>query len=254
MKRKAYAKVNIFLKIAGKRDNYHTLASRFALVYKLFDIISFEKTNKGGFDIIGDFSCELKSNTIYKAYLQVKDYEGVEEFFKIFSVKVEKNIPEFAGLGGGSSDAASFLLMVNEYCNLNLSKDDLCKIALKVGADVPFFIYEYSSANVTGIGEIVEKFDEEILDIDTFTPKIKCDTGKIFTIFREKYYKEISQEEAKRLMSMKSLEILKELDISSANDLYQSALQSDERLKQYEKENYYFSGSGSSFFKVNNNE
>ncbi len=253
MKRKAYAKVNIFLKIAGKRNEYHTLVSRFALVYKLFDIIFFEKTNKGEFDIIGDFSCELKSNTIYKAYLQVKDYEGVEEFFKAYSVKVQKNIPEFAGLGGGSSDAASFLLMVNEYCNLNLSKDDLCKIALKVGADVPFFIYEYSSANVRGIGEIVEKFDEEILDIDTFTPKIKCDTAKIFTLFRQKYYKEISKEEENRLLSMKSLDILKELDIYSANDLYESAINSNEELKKYEKKDWYFSGSGSSFFKVNNN-
>ncbi len=252
MKRKSYAKVNIFLKIAGKRDSYHTLVSRFATVYKLFDIISFEKTNKNTFDIIGDFSCDLQSNTIYKAYSLLKDYEGVEDFFKTYSVKVEKNIPEFAGLGGGSSNAATFMLMVNEYCNLNLSKDDLCKIALKVGADVPFFIYEYSSANVTGVGEIVEKFDEDILDIDTFTPKIKCDTGKIFTIFREKYYKEISQDEAKRLMNLKSLDILKELNIYEANDLYQSAIDSNIQLKKYEKENWYFSGSGSSFFKVNN--
>ncbi len=252
MKRKSYAKVNIFLKIAGKRDNYHTLVSRFALVYSLFDIISFEKTNKNTFDIIGDFSCELKSNTIYKAYLLLKDYKGVEEFFKTFSVKVEKNIPEFAGLGGGSSNAASFMLMVNEYCKLNLSKNELSNLAIKVGADVPFFIYEYSSANVRGIGEIVEKFEEDFLDIDTFTPKIECDTGKIFTIFREKYYKEISKEEAQRLMNKKSLDVLKELDISSANDLYESAIESNEELKKYEKKGWYFSGSGSSFFKVNN--
>ena len=46
--------------------------------------------------------------------------------------------------------------------NSNLSKDELCEIAVKIGADVPFFVYEYDSANVTGIGEIVEKFDEEI--------------------------------------------------------------------------------------------
>lgn len=252
MTRKSFAKVNIFLKIAGKRENYHELVSRFVRVHNLFDIMSFVKTSRKAFNIIGNFGCKLESNTVYKAYNLIKKYDGVEEFFNEYSVKIDKNIPEFAGLGGGSSNAATFLIMANEYCNLNLKKDELRNIAVNIGADVPFFVYEYDSANVTGIGEIVEKFDEELLDIHTITPKVECNTGEIFKIFREKYYKEISQKESQKLISMKSLEILKEFDIKQANDLYEPASDVYIQLKEYEKENWYFSGSGSSFFRINN--
>ncbi|MDZ7818453.1 MAG: 4-(cytidine 5'-diphospho)-2-C-methyl-D-erythritol kinase [Aliarcobacter sp.] len=249
---KSYAKVNIFLKIADKRGNYHELVSRFVRVHNLYDRMSFIQSSRKAFNIIGDFGCKMESNTVYKAYKLIEHFDGVEEFFKNYSVKIDKNIPEFAGLGGGSSNAATFLIMVNKYCNLNLSKDELCKIAVKIGADVPFFVYEYDSANVTGIGEIVEKFDEEILNIDTITPNIKCNTGEIFKIFREKFYKQISKEESIRLLNMKSIDILNEFNIKKANDLYEPALNLYPQLSDYEKKDWFFSGSGSSFFKVNN--
>ena len=249
---KSYAKVNIFLKIADKRDNYHELVSRFVRVHNLYDIVFFVKTSRKAFDIIGDFGCKLESNTVYKAYKLIEHFNNVKDFFENHSVKIEKNIPEFAGLGGGSSNAATFLIMANKYCNLNLSKDELCEIAVKIGADVPFFVYEYDSANVTGIGEIVEKFDEEILNIDTITPKIKCNTGEIFKVFREKFYKQISKEEADKLLKMKSVEVLNNLNIKEANDLYEPAISVYPKLEEYTQNNWYFSGSGSSFFKVNN--
>lgn len=249
---KSYAKVNIFLKISNKREQYHELVSRFVRVHGLYDIVSFVKTSRKAFDIIGDFGCNLESNTVYKAYKLLENYENVKSFFENHSVKIEKNIPEFAGLGGGSSNAATFLIMVNKYCNLNLSKDELCQIAVKIGADVPFFVYEYDSANVTGIGEIVEKFDEEILDIETITPQIKCNTGEIFKNFRENFYKQISTEDASELLKIKSIEILKKFDIKDANDLYEPALNLYPQLSEYAKESWFFSGSGSSFFKVNN--
>jgi 4-diphosphocytidyl-2-C-methyl-D-erythritol kinase len=251
MSEKSYAKVNIFLKISKKRDEYHELVSRFVRVHSLYDTISFIKSSRKAFSIIGNFGCKMETNTVYKAYKLIENFEGVEEFFKNHSVKIDKNIPEFAGLGGGSSNAATFLMMVNKYCNLNLSKDELCDIALKIGADVPFFVYEYDSANVTGIGEIVEKFEEEILDIQTITPKIKCNTGEIFKVFREKFYKQISKEESDKLFKMKSTEILSNFDIKEANDLYEPAVSVYPQLEDYAKENWFFSGSGSSFFKVN---
>lgn len=251
---KSYAKVNIFLKISNKREQYHELVSRFVRVHSLYDIVSFVKTSRKAFDIIGDFGCNLESNTVYKAYKLLEDYPIVKNFFENYSVKIEKNIPEFAGLGGGSSNAATFLIMVNKYCNLNLSKDELCQMAVKIGADVPFFVYEYDSANVTGIGEIVEKLDEEILDINTITPKIKCNTGEIFKNFRENFYKQISEKDAVELLKIKSIEILKKFHIKEANDLYEPALNLYPQLSEYEKDNWFFSGSGSSFFKVNNVE
>ena len=251
MSEKSYAKVNILLKIADKRDNYHELVSRFVRVHNLYDLMSFVKTSRKAFDIIGDFGCKMETNTVYKAYKLIEKFNGVTEFFKNYSVKIEKNIPEFAGLGGGSSNAATFLIMANKYCNLNLSKDELCQIAVKIGADVPFFVYEYDSANVTGIGEVVRKFEEELLNIDTITPNIKCNTGEIFKIFREKFYKQISKEESNRLLNMKSIDILEKFSINDTNDLYEPSLSLYPQLSEYAKENWYFSGSGSSFFKVN---
>ena len=254
MSEKSYAKVNIFLKISNKRESYHELVSRFVRVHSLYDTISFVKSSRKAFCIVGNFGCKMETNTVFKAYKLLEKYDGVKEFFENHSVEIEKNIPEFAGLGGGSSNAATFLIMANKYCELNLSKDELCEIAVNIGADVPFFVYEYDSANVTGIGEIVEKFDEEILNIDTITPKVKCNTGEIFKVFRENFYKQISKEEANRLLKMKSIEILNNLNIKEANDLYEPALSLYPQLNDYAKKDWFFSGSGSSFFKVNNVE
>ena len=251
MIRKSYAKVNIFLKIAGKRDNYHELVSRFVRVHSLYDVISFDEGVFKDFTLVGRFGCETKKNTIYKAYKKLKEISiDVEEYFKKHCVIVDKRVPEFAGLGGGSSNAATFMLMVNKACNLQLNKDQLAKIGLEIGADVPFFIYEYDSANVTGIGEIVEKFDEEILNINTITPKIECNTGHIFNEFRDKFYKEISLEESKKLLTLSSKEVLEKMSIEEANDLYEPAISVYPQLSEFNKDKYYFSGSGSSFFKV----
>lgn len=257
MKQKAFAKVNIFLKITSMRGNYHEIASRFMIVKNLYDEIEFVKDFPNKFNLIGKFGCELEKNTIYKCYLKLLDLKPeVEQFFKDHSVKVIKNIPEFAGLGGGSSDAATFLNMANVYCDLNLSKDELSQLGCSVGADVPFFVYGYESANVSGIGEIVEKFDENALDIEVFTPKIECNTAKVFTMFREKFYKELSVQEKDRLFGMKSVDILKELSMEQANDLYLPAITLYPNLNPLPLTLHpspYFSGSGSSFFKVTNN-
>ena len=250
MTKKSYSKVNIFLKIVGLRDNYHLIASRFVRVKNLFDTISFIKKDVDNFSIEGNFSCILEKNTVYKAYKELEKFDCVKEFFKKNIVKIDKNIPEFAGLGGGSSNCATFLNMVNQACNLNLSKEELSKIGSNIGADVPFFVYEFDSANVSGIGEIVEEFKEEALNIEVITPKIACDTGKIYKNFREKFYKELNKDEVKELFVTNSKDILKKFSINEANDLYFSALDLNGDLKKFEKDNWFFSGSGSSFFKI----
>jgi len=255
MIKKSYAKVNIFLKIAGKRGNYHELVSRFVKVKKLYDTVSFKKGEFKEFTLEGKFGCETKRNTIYKAYLELyKLSKNVKELFQNYKVVVDKNIPEFAGLGGGSSNCATFMIMVNEMADLNFSKDELCAIGVKIGADVPFFIYEYDSANVTGIGEVVNKFDEEVLDIQIFTPKIEVSKSLIFTLFRNKFYKEISKQEANKLLGMKSIDILNSLSIEEANDLYKPVVLIYDELKPQNynlPNNTFFSGSGSSFFYIN---
>ena len=257
-KYRAYAKVNIFLKVTGSRGNYHEIISRFMKVETLYDELEFvlkENTDarEGEFKIIGDFLCTTEQNTIYKAYFALKKATGsakLEDLMKKYAIKVEKSIPAFAGLGGGSSDAATYLKMCNNVLNLGLSLNELAKIGLEVGADVPFFIYGYDSANVSGIGEVVEEFKEELLSFDVYTPKVEISTPKVYISYRENFYNPIDGFKTQELKEKTSLEVLSTMKADEANDLFKPALQEYKELKEHYKHGYYFSGSGSSFFKL----
>lgn len=254
---KAYAKVNIFLKIIGKRGNYHEIISRFMRVDSLYDELSFAPKQKSEeFEIVGKFSCSVEQNTIYKAYralfeaLDEESAASLKNLMSKYGVKVEKKIPAFAGLGGGSSDAATFLKMCNEVLHLGLSLNELAAIGIKVGADVPFFIYGYDSANVSGIGEVVEEFKEKLLELEIFTPSVEISTPKVYTLYREQFYNPIDGFEVERLKKTPSLDILKQMNADEANDLFKPALQAYKELKNHYRHGYYFSGSGSSFFRA----
>jgi 4-diphosphocytidyl-2-C-methyl-D-erythritol kinase len=247
----AHAKVNIFLKITGKRNGYHEIASRFMKVSNLFDTISFTQKESEAFEIHGDFSCATEQNSIYKAYKELSkavEDPALSRLMQNYAVKVDKRIPEFAGLGGGSSDAATFLKMCNEVLHLGLSKNDLARVGANVGADVPFFIYDYASANVSGIGEIVEAFSEDPIDLKIITPDIEISTPKVYQTYRENFYNPIDGFKAQELLNTPSEKILQEFTIEDANDLFLPALALYPKLKNSYKNGYFFSGSGSSFF------
>ena len=257
MKQKSFAKVNIFLKITGLEEFdgkiLHTLNSRFMLVKSLFDEIEFVPCKCDTFTIEG-MNIPKEQNIIYKAYKELNIATGdldIIEFFYNHKVVVKKNIPLGAGLGGGSSNAATFINMVNEACNLKRNKDELAKIGAKVGADVPFFIYGYESANVSGFGDTIEAFDEEPLELEIITPNIHCNTAKVYQAFDECCLKEVSKNAGASLMLNSSKDILNSIkDPSKLNDLYIPALNLCPTLKEYAKEGNYLSGSGSSFFRV----
>ena len=252
---KAPAKVNIFLKITGKRNNYHMLLSRFMQVEDLYDILSFVPKEHEAFEIQGNFSCTIEENTIYKAYLalyQATNSNALQQLMQTHAVNVEKNIPAFAGLGGGSSDAATYLKMCNELLGLGLSTEKLSQIGATVGADIPFFIHGYASANVSGIGEIVEPFDEEPLSLQINTPAIEISTPAVYKMFREHFYKELSGHEYDRLAAMDSKTVLEHYSMNEANDLFEPAIVLYPELKKHIQHGWFFSGSGSSFFKVKN--
>lgn len=257
---KAYAKVNIFLKITGIRANYHEIISRFMRVDSLYDELSFISKESDEFKIIGDFSCTTEQNTIYKAYLSLLDSLdeplaiSLQKLMQKYAVHVKKNIPAFAGLGGGSSDAATFLKMCNEVLHLGLSQNELAIVGLKVGADVPFFVYGFDSANVGGIGEIVEEFKEPLLEFEVFTPKLEISTPKVYAVYRENFYEPIDGFKTDELKKTTSFAILNNMSADEANDLFKPALQEYRELKNHYKHGYYFSGSGSSFFKVKEKE
>ena len=249
---KAHAKVNVFLKITGKRDEYHEIVSRFMKVESLHDELSFTPKEFEYFEIVGNFSCTTKQNTIYKAYIALLEYtksESLKNLMVKYAINVKKNIPAFAGLGGGSSDAATYLKMCNSVLHLGLSLNELATIGMSVGADVPFFIYDYDSANVSGIGEIVEEFNEPLLRFDIYTPKVEISTPKVYISYRDNFYNPINQELIEKFKNTSSLDILKNFTPLEANDLFAPALHEYKHLKKYQKDTYFFSGSGSSFFK-----
>jgi len=249
----SYAKVNIFLKITGYKNSYHTLLSRFARVDTLYDTISFTPQRCDEFRIDGFSNLPTKKNLIYKAYKKIEEYipKGYRDFFKEHRVVVDKKIPEGAGLGGGSSNSASFLLLLNRVCNINLDVDTLAKIGATIGADVPFFIYNYKVANVKGFGEIVEEFRDIDFDIDIFTPNIHSNTAKVYGHFKENFLKDIEPLSFRDWEYLNTKEVLSKVSDIEANDLFKSALYLYPELENYRREGWYFSGSGSSFFKIN---
>jgi len=115
-----------------------------------------------------------------------------------------------------------------------------------------FFIYGYKSANVSGIGEKIEEFKEEPLFFEIFTPDIKCDTGKIYQAFRQDY--KIDAMMANKMKKMKSKDLLKNYSDLELNDLLGSALKVEKSLQLQRKKDWFFSGSGSSFFKLQRDE
>ena len=248
---KSYAKVNIFLKIVGLRGSYHEINSRFMIVPNLYDLLEFKPKDCDDFTIEGDFSCPTTSNIIYKVYRLLKEeYPKVEIFFKTHKVVVEKNIPEFAGLGGGSSNGAAFLNLTNKVLNLNISHDKLADIGSQVGSDIPFFIYGYKSANVSGVGEIVKEFEEELVDIETFTPSnIKPSTKDVYARYRDSFLDNMDKELSSKLLKQTSHDILNKYQPNTLNDLLAPCLKLYPDLNSYIKEGSFLSGSGSTVFR-----
>lgn len=250
----APAKVNIFLKIIGTRGNYHELLSRFMIVKDLYDTLSFvPKTTHAPFELIGDFDCDVTHNTMYKVYTQLCEAgfeREVESFMRENALQVVKRIPAGAGLGGGSSDAATFLKMMNEQASLKLTQEDLIRIAERVGADVAFFVSGYESANVSGIGERVEAFHENALDLEVFTPNLHCNTAHVYACFREYFLQSIEPNIAQDMLCLPSTELLVRYEKETLNDLFRPCLHVYPSLGAYAQKGWFFSGSGSSFFRV----
>jgi len=250
----AHAKINIFLKITGYKEGYHTLISRFVRVDDLYDTIEFVPCKCETFTIEGCNDVPLESNTIYKAYKELNDYtadQKISNFFSKHKVVVTKHIPSQAGLGGGSSDAAAFMRLTNEVCDLQIATDALSKIGSSVGADLPFFIYNYPSANVSGFGEIVEPFEEVPLVVELFTPDIGCDTAEVYKTFHKYLLQYISRASFFGWENLDSKTLLNLIpDPIALNDLYPAALVAYPKLEELDRKGWFFSGSGSTFFRI----
>ena len=145
----AYAKINWVLFIRGKRpDGYHELDMLMQTV-DLFDTIEIAKSKDLDLTVNGIPSSDPENDLVIRAVRALEAYTGRDLSVRI---GLTKRIPSRAGLGGGSSDAASVLNAIRRMYELNISCEQLAAIALSLGADVPFFLTG-GLCRIRGIGE-----------------------------------------------------------------------------------------------------
>lgn len=149
------AKINLFLRIVNKRpDGYHNLSSLFQTI-DLADTLSFEFHST---DILTCTDAELSvdaNNLVLKALRLFRQKTG---FSKNLKIHLEKKIPMQAGLGGGSSNAATTLWALNQLSNLEISNQQLGEWGAEIGSDVAFFL-SCGTAYCTGRGEIIQEIN-----------------------------------------------------------------------------------------------
>lgn len=173
----APAKLNLFLHIVGRRaDGYHLLESVFMLI-DWCDTLHFEIRSDGTISR-EDLSTPLPADDlITRAARSLQQISGTRHGVHI---GIAKSIPEQAGLGGGSSDAASTLLALNRLWGLKLSLTQLQKIGLQLGADVPFFLGGHN-AWVSGIGEEMTPISLDPARFLVVKPGVGLQTQRIFS-------------------------------------------------------------------------
>ena len=171
------AKLNLFLHIVGRRpDGYHLLQSVFQLI-DWCDTLTLKQIPENEVRRINPIrGVPPENDLVVRAAKLLKEFCQIESGVEI---DLKKEIPIGAGLGGGSSDAASTLIGLNTLWDLQLSKDALANLGLKLGADVPFFIFG-QNAFVQGIGEQIQEIDLETRDFLVLFPNQGIPTVSIF--------------------------------------------------------------------------
>lgn len=173
----APAKLNLFLHIVGRRaDGYHLLESVFMLI-DWCDTLNFDLRADGAISR-EDLTTPLPADDlIVRAARALQTISGAPHGAHI---GIAKHIPEQAGLGGGSSDAASTLLALNRLWGLGLSLAQLQQVGLQLGADVPFFLNGHN-AWVSGVGEQITPITLPPASFVVVKPDDGLQTGRIFS-------------------------------------------------------------------------
>ncbi len=189
IKEKAYAKINLFLNVVKKRfDGYHDLEMVMAAI-DLFDVLTFQKNDTK--DIIINSNIEITSNLedniVYKAAKLLKTKFSIDQGV---TINIEKKIPIAGGLAGGSADAAATFRGLNKFWKLKLSLDEMAKLGLDLGADIPFCIYNKLCV-ARGKGEELLFLENRLkMPILLIYPNIKMSTKEVFSKIKTEQIKE----------------------------------------------------------------
>ncbi len=173
----APAKLNLMLHITGRRaDDYHLLQTVFQFI-DLLDWLDFELLADGSIRRDhGNTAVPAEQDILLAAARLLQERFAVS---KGVSIRIDKRIPIGGGLGGGSSDAASCLLALNQLWELGLSLSQLAEIGLELGADVPVFV-RGRAAWASGVGEVLQPIDIAEPVYLVVDPKIHVSTAEIF--------------------------------------------------------------------------
>ncbi|MGI9130915.1 MAG: 4-(cytidine 5'-diphospho)-2-C-methyl-D-erythritol kinase [Candidatus Methylopumilus sp.] len=208
----APAKLNLFLYVINKRvDGYHNIQTVFQFI-NLYDHIFIKTNTSGNIRRISNHPAIQENDDLtIKAAQILKPFAENQSGVDIF---IKKSIPMGAGLGGGSSDAATILIALNNLWHCQLSQKELQKLALKLGADVPFFIFG-QNAWAEGVGEKLTPFSNPAKDYLVLAPNQKVSTKEVFE----------SLELTKDRIPLKIAGFSDELDLKNlANDLEKGVL------------------------------
>jgi 4-diphosphocytidyl-2-C-methyl-D-erythritol kinase len=173
----APAKLNLFLNIVGTRaDGYHLLQTVFQIL-DWGDVVRLRARDDGEIVRVGGLKdVDSENDLAIRAARLLRDYAGTQLGADI---DIEKRIPAGAGLGGGSSDAATTLVALNHLWNVRASTDDLAKLGERLGADVPLFV-RGRSAWAEGIGEKLTPLDLPPRHYVILDPGVHASTAELF--------------------------------------------------------------------------
>ena len=179
IERKAYAKINLGLDVTGVREDGYHIVKMIMQNVDLYDTLTFEDNDSG--EIVLTASTDKietdERNLICKVARQLKDKFNVKQGVTMHLVK---RIPVAAGMAGGSTDGAAAYLALNELWGLNLSKKELCELAVSLGADIPYCIIG-GTALAEGIGEELTAIsDMPTCHLVIAKPAIDVSTGWVY--------------------------------------------------------------------------
>jgi len=174
----APAKLNLFLHVVGRRDDgYHLLQTAFRFI-DLCDTLHFEARGDGRIERVSDLpGVPAEQDLTVRAARALQQATGIRQGVNI---TLEKRIPQGGGLGGGSSDAASTLIALNRLWGTDLSRRELMRLALPLGADVPVFVFG-QSAFAEGVGEILSPLDLPEAAYLVAQPDTSVPTANVFS-------------------------------------------------------------------------
>ena len=255
---KSPCKVNLFLDITSKReDGYHLIESLFHTV-DLYDIIEIKESNSFKITTSGKYKLNdnNEDNILSRIFFFFKDNMNLKKSYKI---NIEKNIPNGAGLGGGSSNAGLFIKFILKELEIK-ENEQLIKSFSKFGADIPFFIKRGMSW-VNGIGENISHYNYILpYKIIIIYPNIHVSTKVAYSNFKTEDFNKTN------FLSFKSIFDNKELDFNNIyNNLYNvfenNVFGLEPKIKEYKEQienkinkKIVMSGSGSSLFTLYDND